>query len=53
MPVFLGMPAFAPLMMPEMRMVAMGSLIGHLIDGLILGVVYVVMTRRAPAAARA
>ncbi|MBI3049950.1 MAG: hypothetical protein HYY76_16745 [Acidobacteria bacterium] len=53
MPVLLGMPAFAPLMMPEMRMVAMGSLIGHLIYGLILGAVYVAMTRRAPAAARA
>lgn len=37
MPVLLGMPAFAPLMMPEMRIVAMGSLIGHLIYGLILG----------------
>jgi hypothetical protein len=37
MPVLLGMPAFAPLMMPPMRMVAMGSLIGHLIYGLILG----------------
>jgi len=49
MPVFLGMPPFAPLMMPEMRMVAMGSLVGHLIYGLILGAVYVAMTRRAPA----
>jgi hypothetical protein len=37
MPILLGMPAFAPLMMPPMRMVAMGSLIGHLIYGLILG----------------
>jgi hypothetical protein len=37
MPVVLGLPAFAPLMMPPMRMLAMGSLIGHLIDGLILG----------------
>jgi hypothetical protein len=37
MPLMLGMPAFAPVMMPEMRMVAMGSLIGHLIYGLILG----------------
>ena len=53
MPVFLGMPAFAPLMMPEMRTVAMGSLVGHLLYGLILGAVYVAMTRRAPAAARA
>jgi hypothetical protein len=53
MPVFLGMPAFAPLMMPEMRMVAVGSLIGHLIYGLILGAVYVAMTRRTPIAVRA
>jgi hypothetical protein len=37
MPVFLGMPAFAPLKMPPMRPVAMGSLMGHLIFGLILG----------------
>jgi len=50
MPVFLGMPAFAPLMMAEMRMVAMGSLVGHLIYGLILGAVYVGLTRRAPVA---
>jgi len=36
MPVFLGMSAFAPLMMlmmPQMQMVAVGSLIGHLIYG--------------------
>lgn len=50
MPVFLGMPAFAPLMMAEMRMVGMGSLVGHLIYGLILGATYVAMTRRAPVA---
>jgi hypothetical protein len=37
MPMFLGMPAFAPLMMPPMRGVAVGSLMGHLIYGLILG----------------
>jgi len=37
MPVFLGMPAFAPLQMPPMRMVAMGSLIGHLIYGVVMG----------------
>src|ERR671918_959201 len=37
MPMLLGMPAFAPLTMPPMRMVAMGSLVGHLIYGLILG----------------
>lgn len=40
MPLFLGMSPFAPLMMPPMRMVAMGSLIGHLIFGLILGGAY-------------
>lgn len=41
MPLLLGMPAFAPLAMPEMRPVAMGSLMGHLIYGLILGAIYV------------
>jgi hypothetical protein len=40
MPVFLGMSPFAPLMMPPMRMVAIGSLVGHLIYGLILGGVF-------------
>lgn len=51
MPVLLGMPAFAPLMMPEMQMVAVGSLVGHLIYGLILGGLYVALHRRAPLAA--
>lgn len=37
MPIMLGMQAFAPLMMPPMRMVAMGSLVGHLIFGTMLG----------------
>jgi hypothetical protein len=37
MPVLLGMPAFAPLMMEPMRMVAFGSLVGHVIYGVILG----------------
>src|SRR3989337_2214284 len=37
MPILLGMPAFAPLTMAPMRMVAMGSLVGHLVFGLILG----------------
>ncbi|MBI3128485.1 MAG: hypothetical protein HYZ11_12840 [Candidatus Tectomicrobia bacterium] len=37
MPVLLGMPPFAPLMMPPMWMVAAGSLAGHLIYGLTLG----------------
>ncbi len=37
MPVLLGMPAFAPLAMADMRPVAMGSLVGHLVYGLVLG----------------
>jgi hypothetical protein len=37
MPLLLGMSPFAPLMMPPMRMVAMGSLVGHLIYGSIVG----------------
>ncbi len=40
MPLMLGMPAFAPLQMPPMRMVAMGSLIGHLIFGMITGLAF-------------
>lgn len=40
MPVFLGMPAFAPLLMAPMRPVAVGSLVGHLIFGLVLGVTF-------------
>jgi hypothetical protein len=44
MPVLLGMPAFAPLRMAPMRSMAMGSLIGHLIYGLILGGVFVRLT---------
>ncbi|MGE0705494.1 MAG: hypothetical protein AB7I50_22835 [Vicinamibacterales bacterium] len=36
MPLLLGMPAFAPLLMPPMRIIAMGSLVGHLIYGVIL-----------------
>jgi hypothetical protein len=41
MPLFLGMPVFAPLMMPPMRMVAVGSLVGHVIYGVILGGAFV------------
>jgi hypothetical protein len=48
MPVLLGMPAFAPLMMPPMRMVAMGSLIGHLIFGVVLGAAFVWLHRDVP-----
>jgi hypothetical protein len=46
MPVLLGMPAFAALRMPPMRPVAMGSLIGHLLYGLILGSLYHRLRRR-------
>ncbi|SRR6266508_4282840 len=50
MPVLLGMPAFAPLMMPQMQMMAAGSFVGHLIYGLILGGLYVALLRRSPVA---
>jgi hypothetical protein len=43
----LGMSPFAPLMMPPMRMMAMGSLFGHLIFGMILGAVFLWMRSRA------
>jgi hypothetical protein len=45
MPVMLGMPPFAPLTMADMQPVAMGSLMGHLIFGLILGGLYVAVWR--------
>ena len=45
MPLALGMAPFAPLMMAPMRPVAMGSLIGHLVYGLILGAAYASMIR--------
>ena len=37
MPLFLGMPPFAPLRMSPMRSVAMGSLVGHIMYGAVLG----------------
>jgi hypothetical protein len=37
MPILLGMPAFSALRDPMMRPVAMGSFVGHLIFGVILG----------------
>lgn len=52
MPVMLGMSPFAPLMMAGMQPVAMGSLMGHLIFGLILGGMFVAL-RRPVALARA
>lgn len=45
MPLLLGMPAFAPVSMPAMRGIAMGSLIGHVMYGLTLGGVFVAMHR--------
>lgn len=45
MPVFLGMPPFAPLKM--MMPVAMGSLVGHLVYGVILGLLFVWLRRKA------
>jgi len=42
------MAAFAPLMMEPMRPVAMGSLVGHLIYGLILGGGFAILTRGIP-----
>ncbi len=50
MPLLLGMEAFASLKMPAMRPVAMGSLMGHLVYGLILGGVYARLHRNAVAA---
>ena len=47
MPLLLGMPALAPLMMPPMVPVAMGSLIGHVVFGLILGAGFVWLRRTA------
>jgi hypothetical protein len=47
MPVFLGMPPFAALRMPPMRPVAIGSLVGHLIYGVITGFAYTRLRRPA------
>jgi hypothetical protein len=52
MPLFLGMPAFAPLQMAPMRPVAMGSLVGHLIYGVILGGGFAMLTRGIPGLTR-
>ena len=48
MPLFLGMPAFAPLQMEPMRPVAIGSLVGHLIYGIILGGGFALLKRGIP-----
>ncbi len=52
MPLFLGMPAFAPLQMEAMRPVAMGSLVGHLIYGIILGGGFALLKRGIPGLTR-
>jgi len=46
MPLVLGMPAFASLRMAPMRPVAFGSLIGHVIYGLVLGAAFVRLRAR-------
>ena len=51
MPLFLDMPAFAPLRMPPMRMTAMASLVGHLVFGAILGFAYARLRARRMAIA--
>ena len=45
MPLALGMPPFGPLMMEPMRPVAMGSLVGHAVFGLVLGGAYAAVVR--------
>ena len=52
MPLFLGMPPFAPVQMEPMRPVAMGSLIGHLIYGIILGGGFVMLKQVIPGLTR-
>ena len=52
MPLLLGMPPFAPLQMVPMRPVAMGSLVGHLIYGVILGGSFGMLTQGLPGQTR-
>lgn len=52
MPLALGMAPFAPLMMEPMRPVAMGSLIGHLIYGVVLGAGFAFLTQGLPGQTR-
>lgn len=49
MPILLGMPALAPLRMAPMRPVAVGSLVGHLVFGVMTGIVYARLARERPA----
>ena len=48
MPLLLGMPAFAALRMAPMRMIAFGSLTGHIIYGLVLALAFVKLWRPPP-----
>jgi hypothetical protein len=50
MPVLLGMPPFASLIIVPMRPIALASLMGHVIYGLILGLGYVWLATRQAAA---
>jgi hypothetical protein len=52
MPIFLGMAAFAPLTMAPMRPGALGSLVAHLVCGLILGGVFAGLYSRNSAASQ-
>src|SRR6266508_3365584 len=52
MPLFLVMPPLAPLMMAPMRPVAMGSLMGHLIYGIILGGGFAILKQGVPGLTR-
>ena len=52
MPLFLGMAAFAPFQMAPMRPVAMGSLMGRLIYGIILGGGVVMLKQGIPGLTR-
>jgi hypothetical protein len=53
MPLLLGMPAFASLRMAPMRMIALGSLIGHIIYGLVLGLAFLRLRHPPPVSAGA
>lgn len=46
MPIALGMAAFAPLTMAEMRGIGIGSLIGHLVYGMVLGAGFVILRKQ-------
>lgn len=52
MPLLLGMQPFAPLVMEPMRPVAMGSLAGHLVYGVILGGGFAMLKQGIPGLTR-